>query len=194
MARVSQTEPSPLSQDVKYVSCRSERKQVVMRTIGFFMLLLLTSCLNRAKAASDNQSNGASVAAAQASARDDVSYRLIYSPEIEDGIADEPLDTNAVYIDVEEMPEFPGGFEARSEYVRKTVRYPEACQKDSIQGRVIIFIVVDVIFGYINCSIAIDIIVVASLAEKIDNKSEYISFEKFLARVAAPYDRIEGSE
>lgn len=56
---------------------------------------------------------------------------------------DEPLDTNAIYFVVEDLPEFPGGTQALADYLRDNIKYPELCRKDSIQGRVIISFVVE---------------------------------------------------
>ena len=99
-------------------------------------------------ASSNNLNQSITTAAVHESDQDVVSNRIIYSPNgdivDEEGIfIDEPLDTNAVYIVVEDMPEFPGGASAILDYLSKNVRYPEACRKDSIQGRVIIFFVVE---------------------------------------------------
>ena len=52
-------------------------------------------------------------------------------------------DDDDVLMVVEDMPEFLGGFQALSDYLRDNVKYPEACRKDSIQGRVIITFVVE---------------------------------------------------
>lgn len=54
-----------------------------------------------------------------------------------------PADTNDIYMVVEDPPEFPGGLQALSDYLRDNIKYPEACRKDSIQGRVIISFVVE---------------------------------------------------
>ena len=54
-----------------------------------------------------------------------------------------PADTNDIYMVVEDLPEFPGGLQALSDYLRDNIKYPEACRKDSIQGRVIISFVVE---------------------------------------------------
>lgn len=52
-------------------------------------------------------------------------------------------DDDDVLMVVEDMPEFLGGFQALLDYLRDNVKYPEACRKDSIQGRVIITFVVE---------------------------------------------------
>ena len=140
-----------------------KEKQDVMRTnrikvhtpkawcyiaFSLFFIMLMSSCRNRVMASSNNLNQRVTTAAVHESDQDVVSNRIIYSPNgdivDEEGIYnDEPLDTNAVYIVVEDMPEFPGGTSAILDYLSKNVRYPEACRKDSIQGRVIIFFVVE---------------------------------------------------
>ena len=52
-------------------------------------------------------------------------------------------DEDEVFIEVEDPPEFPGGMQALRDYMRDNIKYPEACRKDSIQGRVIITFVVE---------------------------------------------------
>ena len=110
--------------------------------------MLMSSCHNRVKATSDNLNQSTTTAEVEESVQDVTSDRIIYSPnddivDEEGAYIDEPLDTNAVYIVVEDMPEFPGGTSAILDYLSKNVRYPEACLKDSIQGRVIIYFVVE---------------------------------------------------
>ena len=52
-------------------------------------------------------------------------------------------DDDEIIMIVEDMPEFPGGFQALSDYLHDSIKYPELCRKDSIQGRVIITFVVE---------------------------------------------------
>ena len=114
----------------------------------FFCIMLMTSCRNRVKAASDKLDQSTPAAAVDESVQDSKSDRIIYSPNgdlvDEEGISIiEPVDTNEIYIVVEEEPEFPGGIQALADYLRDNIKYPEACRKDSIQGRVIIRFVVE---------------------------------------------------
>ena len=44
---------------------------------------------------------------------------------------------------VEQMPMFPGGATALFDYLSENIKYPEDCEKDSIQGRVIVTFVVE---------------------------------------------------
>lgn len=43
----------------------------------------------------------------------------------------------------ETLPTFPGGQQALIEFLRQNVRYPEAAQRDGIQGRVLVQFTVD---------------------------------------------------
>ena len=52
-------------------------------------------------------------------------------------IAQTPKDT-AVFMVVEDMPEFPGGIKKMMEYIGENIVYPRQAAKDSIQGRVIV--------------------------------------------------------
>lgn len=50
---------------------------------------------------------------------------------------------NKVYDVVEQMPSFPGGAAALSQYLSRTIRYPEKAQKNGVQGRVLCKFVVE---------------------------------------------------
>lgn len=52
-------------------------------------------------------------------------------------------DENYVYITVDVMPEFQGGEQALSDYLEKSIRYPEKAKDEGIQGRVIVTFVVN---------------------------------------------------
>src|SRR5688572_32490764 len=53
-------------------------------------------------------------------------------------------DTNkSVFTIVEEMPVYPGGITALTEYIRSNLKYPESAKKDSIQGKVFVSFVVN---------------------------------------------------
>ncbi|HPJ79271.1 MAG TPA: energy transducer TonB [Prolixibacteraceae bacterium] len=47
------------------------------------------------------------------------------------------------FIQVEEMPEFPGGEAALRDFLVKNITYPEQARKDTIQGKVYVTFVVD---------------------------------------------------
>ena len=51
--------------------------------------------------------------------------------------------TGKVYDIVEQMPSFPGGLTALMNYLRTNTRYPAAAQKAGIEGRVIVFFIVE---------------------------------------------------
>ena len=48
-----------------------------------------------------------------------------------------------VFMVVEEMPEFPGGFEAMIQWIGQRVKYPEQAKKEGITGRVFVSFTVD---------------------------------------------------
>jgi protein TonB len=48
-----------------------------------------------------------------------------------------------IFMVVEESPEFPGGYEAYLQYLKKNIKYPAICRENNIQGRVIISFVVN---------------------------------------------------
>ena len=52
-------------------------------------------------------------------------------------------DENHVYTMVELMPDFPGGVQALSDYLEKSIRYPEKAKDEEIQGRVTVTFVVN---------------------------------------------------
>ena len=51
--------------------------------------------------------------------------------------------TSDVFEIVEEMPEFPGGVSGFMQFIIDNIRYPEAAQKNGIQGRVVCGFVVN---------------------------------------------------
>lgn len=69
--------------------------------------------------------------------------------DIEDGATifvdntPEEIDTDAIFIHVEDDPEFPGGTTALMKYLGQNVRYPAICQEMGIQGRVYVSFVVN---------------------------------------------------
>lgn len=52
-------------------------------------------------------------------------------------------DRSEVFILVEQMPEFPGGFEALSKYIQQNVRYPEFERSNGIEGVVYVSFVIN---------------------------------------------------
>ena len=97
---------------------------------SLFFIILVSSCRNRVMAASDKLNQSTTTALVVESVQDSTSDRIIYSPDgdivDEEGIyIIEPLDTNAIYIVVEDMPEFPGGRSALLDYLNKNCRCPQ---------------------------------------------------------------------
>ena len=117
--------------------------------ISLFFIMQMSSCRNRVRAASDNLNQSTTIAAVDESYQEKNSNRIYYAPngdilDDEEGIyIIEPIDTNEIFIVSEYMPMFPGGSDSLLDYLSKNVRYPEACFKDSIQGRVIVSFVVE---------------------------------------------------
>ena len=62
-------------------------------------------------------------------------------------------DPDEVFQVVEKMPQFPGGMGELMNYLTKTVKYPKAAMRDSIQGRVIVQFVISKTGKVINPSI-----------------------------------------
>lgn len=50
---------------------------------------------------------------------------------------------NKIYDLVETMPEFPGGSQAMFAFIEKNLRYPQSALKDSVQGRVIVQVIIN---------------------------------------------------
>ena len=53
------------------------------------------------------------------------------------------VDETRVYDVVDQMPQFPGGFEKLKEFIEKNRRYPKSLQESCIQGRVVVTFVVE---------------------------------------------------
>jgi len=53
------------------------------------------------------------------------------------------VDEGRVYDVVDQMPQFPGGFEKLKEFIEKNRRYPKSLQARGIQGRVVVTFVVE---------------------------------------------------
>ena len=58
--------------------------------------------------------------------------------ETENSFSDSP-----VFVIVEEMPEFPGGDNARTDYINQNLKYPVEAQENGIQGRVVCQFIVE---------------------------------------------------
>jgi len=64
----------------------------------------------------------------------------------DNGNADNERDSQqmeALVMDAEEIPEFPGGTVALLEYLRKNIKYPAVCKENNVQGRVIVSFIID---------------------------------------------------
>ena len=48
-----------------------------------------------------------------------------------------------IFMVVEDQPEFPGGYAALNEFIRKNLKYPAICRENGIQGRVIVSFIVE---------------------------------------------------
>lgn len=57
--------------------------------------------------------------------------------------SDQVSDSNVVFSVVEQMPEFPGGDEARMLFLSKNIKYPRSAKEDGIQGNVYATFVVE---------------------------------------------------
>ena len=53
------------------------------------------------------------------------------------------VDTTDVFLVVEDMPEYPGGNEALIQYLSSSIKYPESCKEEHIEGQVLITFVVE---------------------------------------------------
>lgn len=53
------------------------------------------------------------------------------------------MDTDDIYVMVENMPEFPGGASGLREWIRSNVKYPEIARKNKVTGRVYVGFVID---------------------------------------------------
>ncbi len=57
--------------------------------------------------------------------------------------AQENKSKDRIYTEVEEMPEYPGGFNALAGEIAGAVKYPDEAKKKGIQGKVFVSFVVD---------------------------------------------------
>ena len=68
---------------------------------------------------------------------------LIIDPDKVDDYLAEQTDTVNVYDVVEQMPQFPGGFQKMHEFIKENMQYPKELEETCVQGRVIVAFVVE---------------------------------------------------
>ena len=68
---------------------------------------------------------------------------LVIDPDKEDEYLAERKDTINVYDVVEQMPQFPGGFQKMNEFIEENMQYPKKCAEKGVYGRVVITFVVE---------------------------------------------------
>ena len=68
---------------------------------------------------------------------------LIIAPDKVDEYLAERKDTINVYDVVEQMPQFPGGFQKMNEFIEENMQYPKKCAEKGVYGRVVITFVVE---------------------------------------------------
>jgi TonB family protein len=66
------------------------------------------------------------------------------APERKEGVVVEIDDEDDVFVVVEQMPTYEGGYEALMKYLTESIRYPVAAHEAGVQGRVICQFVIDV--------------------------------------------------
>ena len=105
--------------------------------LGTSLLVLTSACQHAKKEKPDEVLSNIPVIQ-----EDAVSVQL--SDSLDDVMCYEPgLGPDDVHTVVDVMPEFPGGTDALLEYVSASIRYPESCMKEGIQGKVFVKFVVD---------------------------------------------------
>ena len=50
----------------------------------------------------------------------------------------------ALEMEADELPEFPGGTVSLLEYLRKNIKYPAVCRENNVQGRVVVSFIIDI--------------------------------------------------
>lgn len=50
---------------------------------------------------------------------------------------------DGVFFEVEEMPEYPGGYDGLKNFIVENVKYPKKAKKDKVEGKVFVSFVVD---------------------------------------------------
>ena len=58
-------------------------------------------------------------------------------------VIDVEKDTNAPFIVVEQMPEFPGGDDSLRNFIRRTIKYPDLARESSVEGTVYINFIIE---------------------------------------------------
>ncbi len=63
------------------------------------------------------------------------------------------IDSQKVFVFVEEMPEYPGGHNVMMDYLRKNIMYPKECVENGVMGKVYVRFVVneDGSINHIEC-------------------------------------------
>ncbi len=59
------------------------------------------------------------------------------------GVAEEPVTGNEIFVGVEEQPSFPGGLAEFGKYLSKNINYPDMARANEISGKVIVSFVVE---------------------------------------------------
>ncbi len=77
----------------------------------------------------------------------------------------EEAELGEIFIDVEEMPEYPGGYDAMYKYIAENISYPPIAVEKNIQGKVYVQIVIDKV-GQVQESV-----VVRSVDPILDNEA-----------------------
>lgn len=74
-----------------------------------------------------------------------------------------PIEESRYFIEVEQMPSYPGGFAAMMKFLKDSINYPDQAYNDSIQGRVVCTFYIDKDDGSVS-----DIKVVKSVHPLLD--------------------------
>ncbi len=79
----------------------------------------------------------------EASAQINNIQRQISLEKAQQGGESGPADVDAVYANVQEMPQYPGGNNVLLEYLRANIKYPQICRENRIQGRVLVSFIIN---------------------------------------------------
>ena len=58
-------------------------------------------------------------------------------------MAQTEVEDDAIFVVVENNPEFPGGSDSLYAYIARNIKYPEAAKKEKIEGRVFVTFVIE---------------------------------------------------
>ena len=58
-------------------------------------------------------------------------------------VAQTEVEDDAIFVVVENNPEFPGGSDSLYAYIARNIKYPEAAKKEKIEGRVFVTFVIE---------------------------------------------------